>query len=158
MSAPSAAWRVFGIGSPFGEDRVGWATARLLQAHFSLPGVCVEVLDRPGVELVGRMHGARAVWLLDAVRSGAVLGALHRLEAADLPVTGTALRSTHGFGVADALALAQAIGGMPNEVIVWGIEIGGIGRQRGAGRVLQRAIGRLAECVAQEIRRKSRAQ
>ncbi|MDA8381934.1 MAG: hydrogenase maturation protease [Betaproteobacteria bacterium] len=152
MSAPLAAWRVFGIGSPFGEDRVGWAAARLLAAQFSLPGVCVEALDRPGVDLVARMQGARAVWLLDAVRSGAVPGALHRLDVARLTGTGSQVRSTHGFGVLDALALAQALGAMPGEVIVWGIEIGGAGRPRGSGRVLQRAIGRLAERVAQEIR------
>lgn len=117
---------VIGLGSPFGDDCIGWlAVERLRHApwprRFSL-GLTLHVLDRPGVGLLHAMKGARAVVLVDAIRSGAPPGTLHRLTGQDLVPTEVPV-STHDLGVAAAIELAAALGELPEYLVLLGIEI-----------------------------------
>jgi hydrogenase maturation protease len=122
----STSVRIIGIGSPFGDDRLGWVAADMLQcspAMASASGrITVLTLDRPDAMLMNGWQGADRVILIDAVRSGAVPGCLHRFEAGDIPVGGDTA-SSHGFGVSAALALARALGEMPGRVCLYGIEM-----------------------------------
>ena len=71
--------RVIGLGSPFGDDRVGWRVIRLLNGR--LPGpVDLVALDRPGSTLINWMQGVEHLVLIDAVRSGAPPGDMIRLD------------------------------------------------------------------------------
>ena len=113
MSAPV----VVGVGSPFGGDRAGWAVVARLG---ELDGVRVQALDRPGPALVGALEGAAAAVIVDAVRSGAEPGTLHRLTPIDqLPAAGAT--SSHGLGLAEALALGERLGQLPPWVVI-GVE------------------------------------
>jgi len=117
--------RIFGVGSPFGDDRLGWVAARRLRARLEVSSVRNDVeiceLDRPGAALVFMLEGASVVVLIDAVHSGATPGTLHRIAATALdpierPVSG------HEFGVAPALQLARALGVLPAHTVVFGLE------------------------------------
>jgi len=121
--------RIIGIGTPFGDDRAGLELAGRLRAA---PPRDSEVLatERPGVELIDLLAGADAVLVLDAVRSGAPPGTIHDLALDDLPQPGVAV-SSHGIGIADTLALARALGGLPRGRFV-GIEAGRGGPALGA--------------------------
>lgn len=117
---------IIGIGSPFGDDRFGWEAAEALRRSAVMSAVAsgrieISVLDRPGAMLPGRWHEADSVILLDAVRSGATPGTRHRIEACDLPGAGVSC-SSHGFGIASAIGLAQALGNMPSRLLVRGME------------------------------------
>ena len=115
MSAPV----VVGVGSPFGGDRAGWAVVARLG---ELDGVRVEALDRPGPGLLNVLEGATAAVIVDAVRSDAVPGTLHRLTRLDqLPAASPA--SSHGLGLAEALALGERLGQLPPWVVI-GVEAG----------------------------------
>ncbi|HZP92401.1 MAG TPA: hydrogenase maturation protease [Burkholderiales bacterium] len=115
---------ILGLGSPFGDDRAGWAAAQACMTadwlRASHGAVRVECLDRPGLDLLERMAGAHRVVLVDAMRSGATPGTVRRLGPEDLGRT--ALSSTHGFGVGDALALGRELGRLPAEIVLYGIE------------------------------------
>lgn len=118
--------RIIGVGSPFGDDRFGWAAADALRQRDDMnaapPGsVEIYVLDRPGVLLPLYWQDADLVILLDAVRSGATPGTWHSLEADQL--TGADREnSSHGFGLAAAVELAGALGELPSRLILRGIE------------------------------------
>ena len=62
--------------------------------------------------------------VVDAVRSGAAPGTVHRFDVGSGPLP-AALRSsasTHLLGLAEALELARALGRLPARVTVYGIE------------------------------------
>ncbi len=109
--------------------------------------VGVEVVEHEGepIELIEACDGARAVWIVDAVCSGAQAGTLHRFDASAGPVPAELFGvSTHRLGLADALELARALGRLPARVIVYGIE----GANFEPGAVMSPAIALAAEQLA----------
>ena len=117
--------RVIGVGSPFGMDRIGLLAAeRLLGMRDRLPeGAEVCLRDRPGMALLEDFEGADGVVILDAVRGGRA-GRIRCLDPGALQALASPA-STHGFGVAEVLALAVALGRMPERVRLIGVETGG---------------------------------
>lgn len=117
--------RIIGVGSPSGDDWLGWELAERLRASEALAAwadrVSVSLHDRPGAALLQVWSGSDLVILLDAVRSGAEPGTVHRFNAAELSAAPRAL-STHGFGVADAVMLAAALDSLPGALFFYGIE------------------------------------
>lgn len=118
--------RLIGIGSPFGDDRLGWEAAEALRHSTAMNAVVpgrIEILslDRPGAMLPVHWQDTDIVILLDAVRSGAAPGRRHCLDARDLPGTGMPC-SSHGFGIVPAIELARVLGNMPSRLLVRGME------------------------------------
>ena len=61
--------------------------------------------------------------IVDAVRSGAAAGTVHRVEPGDGPLPRElGLASTHAFSIADTVELARALGRAPARVVVVGVE------------------------------------
>jgi hydrogenase maturation protease len=119
--------RIIGIGSPFGDDRLGWEAAQALRRSAVMSAVApgrieILVLDRPGAMLPMHWHETDIVILLDAVRSGAAPGTRHYLDARDLFGAGV-LYSSHGFGVVSAVELAAVLGYMPSRLMLRGMEV-----------------------------------
>jgi hydrogenase maturation protease len=119
--------QLIGVGSPFGDDRLGWVAAEALQRSSVVqamhPGrMTISILDRPGAMLLAHWQNADDVILIDAVHSGAAPGTLHCLTVADLVSDGLPA-SSHGFGIACALELGGALGNLPGRVLLYGIEI-----------------------------------
>jgi hydrogenase maturation protease len=117
--------RIIGVGSPQGDDWVGWELAERLRASETLAPwserISISLHDRPGAALLQVWRGGGQVILLDAVRSGAVPGTVHRFDTADL-MTQPRQLSTHGFGVADAVQLAAALDALPEALRFFGVE------------------------------------
>lgn len=120
--------QVLGIGSPFAPDDIAWrlvealSRAAPLQRYGEL--LRLQALDRPGAGLLRYFENAPCVLLLDAVVDEHVpIGELKRYLIADIEQA--RLRSSsHGFGVAQALSLARALGQLPGELHFWGVAIG----------------------------------
>ena len=73
--------------------------------------------------LLDAWAGHDDVLVLDAVASGEPPGTLHRYAAADGPLPAAfSSFSTHGFGLAEAIELARALGKLPRRLTVYGIE------------------------------------
>ncbi len=123
-ASPSPAVRVLGIGSLAETDNVGFLVAHALQGSFDPALVEIAALDRPGPRLIEHMRGAATVILVDAVRSGAAAGMLHRLEGRALNGALVHRTSTHGFGLEEALQLAERLGELPPHLLLMGIEVG----------------------------------
>ena len=72
---------VIGVGNPWrGDDAAGLRVAALLQAHADEAFVVVEQSGE-GAALMEAWQDAARVILIDAVRSGAEPGTIHRLDA-----------------------------------------------------------------------------
>ena len=121
-----AAVQVIGVGSPFGDDWLGWELAERLRASESLAAwgerVTIVLHDRPGKALLQAWRGGGLVILLDAVRSGAAPGTVHRFDTAQLASRPRSL-STRGFGVVEAVQLAATLDALPEALEFYGIEI-----------------------------------
>jgi hydrogenase maturation protease len=132
---------VIGLGNPFrGDDAAGLAVARALGDD---PRALVH--EGEPIDLLDRWEGAGEVIVVDAARSGAAPGTVHRLDGLAEPVA--AGGSTHAFGLAETLALARALGRAPARVEVIGIE----GEHFGAGDGLSPAVAAAVRRVAGEL-------
>jgi hydrogenase maturation protease len=148
--------RVIGVGSPFGADALGLEAARRLAAD-TPPGAEVIAVDRPGERLLDLFAGAAAVILIDAARaagSDGDPGTVHDLDLEAVADAGARPFSSHGFGVAETIALARALGRLPPRGRVLAVEVDPSGTasdpalQRALADVCARARSWVAKYVA----------
>ena len=87
------------------------------------PGVTVREFDGEAIGLLDVWGDADNVVLVDAVRSGAVAGTVHRFDASAEPVPAAfSHSSSHTIGVGDAIELARGLGRLPRRVLIFGVE------------------------------------
>ena len=139
---------VIGLGNDFRrDDGAGRVCARRVQ---ELAGDAVRVIEESGegAALMDAWRDAELVVLIDAVKSGAPPGEVHRLDAQANPIPANFFHySTHAFSVAEAVELARALGQLPPRLIVYGIE----GRDFTSGEGLSAEVAAAVEQVAQTI-------
>ncbi len=111
----------------------------------------IAVLEHEGepLGLLECWHGARAVVLVDAVRSGAAPGSIHRVELScepfAEPLRGSS--STHAVGLGEAIELARALDLLPQRVLFYGVE----GVRFDAGSGLSPAVAEVIAPLAQMV-------
>ena len=144
---------VVGVGNAWrGDDAAGLVAARRLREL--LPGVSVAECEGEPVGLVDAWSDAGAVWLVDAVSSGAAPGTLHRIDAGRGAVPRALFRaSTHAFGLAESIELARALGTLPQGVVVYGIEGASFAAGEGLSPEVEEAVGRVVDSVREEVER-----
>lgn len=137
-----------GIGNGLrGDDGAGPAVARLV-ADAQIPGVTVREDRGEGLDPGSLWQGFGAVVLVDAVHSGARPGTVHRFDAsgADVP-TSLFGRNTHTLSLAEAIALARALGELPEICVLFGIE----GERFDLGTPLSAAVAESLPRAAREV-------
>jgi hydrogenase maturation protease len=114
---------VIGIGNANrGDDAVGLEVAQHLRG--TLPED-VEIAEQDGeaIALLQRFQGAEQTYLVDACASGAPAGIVRRYDVGVTPLPQEMFGvSTHGFGLAQAVELARALGDLPPRCVVYAIE------------------------------------
>ncbi len=142
---------VIGIGvDERGDDAVGRHVARALAER--RPDI--RVLERRGeaAELLEAWAGADSVVLIDAVALDATAGGVHTFDASSQPLPAYHKHgSTHGFGVAEAIELARALGELPPRIRVVGIVIGNSAIGAGLSSAARAAIAPATEQVLREV-------
>ena len=129
---------MIGVGSGFGDDAAGLAVVELLSRTELPAGVTIGCCARPLPDLLDAFDDAEAVVLVDATRGAGPPGHVHRVEEAS--IARDPARSCHGFGVAEALALARALGRAPRRVAWVGIEAGACRPGQPSSGAVQRAL------------------
>lgn len=138
---------VIGLGNPDrGDDAAGRLAAQRLRRL--VPGAAIIEQTGDAAALLETLQTEQAVWLIDAACSGAVPGTVHRIDCGngEMPPASTAA-STHGMGVAEAIALARALGCLPRRCVVYAIE----GGQFAPGAPVSETVRDAAETVALRI-------
>src|SRR5271157_6650837 len=153
MTAGQPSIVVIGVGNEYrGDDGAGVAVARRLRAQFP-GGVTILEESGEGASLIQAWQGAAWVMLVDAVRSSAPPGTIHRLDARAEPMpTGFFNYSTHAFSVAEAVELARSLDRLPPYLIVYGIEGENFAAGVGLSAAVERAVEVVVERVAEEVR------
>jgi len=144
---------VIGVGNvDRRDDGAGITAARKLAAQ-KFPGVRVMEMNGEGTSLIEAWKGSSSVLIVDAVSSGAAPGTIHRFEtqAGPLPA-GLERRSSHSFGVAEAVEVARALGRLPPRMVIYGIEGSLFAPGQGLSPGVERAVGEVISRLVSEIK------
>jgi hydrogenase maturation protease len=118
--------RVIGIGSPFGNDNIGWRVIERLRQHRAITSLLEPIdlidCDRPGVNLIPLLAGAKCVVLIDAILAADQHGEVIQLDAEQLMNSPGAL-SSHDLDAAAAMTLAATLHSLPETLYIIGLGI-----------------------------------
>jgi hydrogenase maturation protease len=150
---PKTSIKIIGVGNAWrGDDGAGLMVAqRLRQENFPY----AEIAESPGTgsALADAWQDATRVIVVDAVVAGGPPGAIYRFDAHNLaatfPVASPA--SSHGWGVAEAVALGRLFQELPPVLIIYGIEGQNFTLGDGLSPAVAAAIPEAAWRIAQEI-------
>ena len=153
MTAGQPSIVIIGVGNKYrSDDRAGIAVARRLRALFPT-GVTILEESGEGAALMQAWQGASWVMLVDAVRSGAPPGTIHRLDARAAPLPmGFFHYSTHAFSVAEAVELARSLDELPAHLVVYGIEGANFAAGVELSPEVEQAVEVVVERLAEEVR------
>lgn len=143
---------VVGVGNPQrGDDAIGPIAAERLSAQRGGP-FDIEILGGDCSALVDRLAERTMVIVVDACSAGAAPGTLFRFDAAEAPLPAYAGgMSTHGFGVAEALALAASLDRQPDRCVVFAVEGADFTLGSGMSPPVAAAVDRVIEAVIDEL-------
>jgi hydrogenase maturation protease len=115
-----------GVGSPHGDDQAAWRIVeRLLnraEVESSLDALRIVAVADP-LHLLEHIDPCDRLIVVDACRTGAPPGTVSQFRWPDARIAHQHGRSTHGCDIAMALKLAEALDKLPDEVVLFGIEI-----------------------------------
>jgi hydrogenase maturation protease len=140
---------VVGLGTTFGDDRVGWdVVARLQKA--SPPGTRLVATSDP-LAVADVPVACRLLVVIDACRGAGPPGSVRRFEWPDRRFAGDARVSSHGVGLVTALDLAAALGRLPPRVVMFAVEGETAGPEEGLSRSVTAALPGIVEQVTAEL-------
>jgi len=139
---------VLGVGSPHGDDAAGWRVVEMLRRR---PGLCAHLAAVAPPQLLDHVSGCRRLILIDACRGNQPAGTVIRLAWPDDLLRSQGRRSSHGLAVADALALADTLGWLPPQVIVWSVEVAQCEPGQELTPEVRRALPELERHVLREL-------
>lgn len=143
---------VLALGNPLrGDDGIG---AAILDALPEMPADVV-LLDggTPGLDLVLSLQGHDRVIILDAADMGEPPGVWRQTQPDVLLANDSSLRGNlHNAGLSEALSLSEALGVLPPEIVILGIQPAEIGWEQGLSPPVAEAIPRVCEAVLRLLR------
>lgn len=139
---------VLGVGHPFrGDDAVGPVVAERLAA-LERPGLRALAHHGEGTSLMECWSGFDAVVVVDATRSGVAPGTIRVWDAvADALPAALFPKSSHLFGLAEAVEMARLLGRLPPRLTIIGVE----GQDFAAGTALSPAVAAAVERVVEMV-------
>ncbi|MGE5324510.1 MAG: hydrogenase maturation protease [Actinomycetota bacterium] len=133
-----------------GDDAAGLLVAeRLRELESPAAGVAIQLCSGEASELIDLWSTDDEVIVVDAVVGDAPAGTIHRWQD-DIPAgVGSGSASTHGFGLREAIPLAQIMDRLPGFLCIYGIEA----RVFETGADVSPEVRQAVEQAAQEISR-----
>jgi hydrogenase maturation protease len=110
-----------GIGSPHGDDSVGWVIARRVANRVgnSLQVRCA----RTPSELLDWLEGIDTLEICDALASEAAVGSVSCWQWPAPEIERAPFSGSHDLSLPAVLALAEGLGRLPLRVRIWGVGI-----------------------------------
>ncbi len=146
--------RIIGVGSPIGNDSIGWAAIDGLeqldlQRQYPNHQITLEKLDRPGPALLEQMRGADHVIIIDALMSDGETEEIVFLRLDEIARQQKVL-SGHGLGVAETIALGDVLGDLPERLLLLGITVKQADEpSAGYGELAPETMVELQRCISE---------
>ena len=141
---------IAGIGNVLlGDDGVGPYVARLLSSSFVFePGVEVEDLGTPALDLIDHILGLDALILIDSVEDGMPGGTISLYHKDDIVRHGPPVRmDPHSPALTESLLAADFVGSAPGQVVLIGVS----GARYDAGCQLSVPVQEAVRHVVEEV-------
>jgi hydrogenase maturation protease len=110
-----------GVGSPYGDDRVGWLIADELQYRLGT-ALDVHKVGTP-LSILDRIDGINWLGICDGCRGLESPGAWRRWTWPNIPFESEKFTGSHDLGLIATLQLAESLGRLPQRVVIWGVDI-----------------------------------
>ncbi|MCS7026408.1 MAG: hydrogenase maturation protease [Bryobacteraceae bacterium] len=141
---------ILGYGSPDrGDDAAGLLVAKHLRSHLPA-GADIRSIASDGTALLAAWQNAGAAIVIDAVVSGAQPGTIHRLASWRSLPQSFRFASSHSFGLAEAVQLAETLQILPPHLVIYGIEAGQFELGRGLSPQVESALPELCRRIQLE--------
>ena len=114
--------RIIGIGSHHGVDRLGWIICDQLRDIQWPQDIDIQTCRTPA-QLPALLRGCDNAIVLDAIVTGHNAGQVMSLSITELEHQTQNCYSSHGFGVIEAIELAQALEQLPAVLQILGISV-----------------------------------
>jgi hydrogenase maturation protease len=149
---------VIGIGQSLrGDDAAGIVAVRHWIESYpdtaSRPDIITENIELPGLNLLDILGSVDGAIVVDAVRSSASAGSIHRLDQDRILAFGKGAGIAHGWGVAETLALARKLN-LPashTAIKLVGIEAAQVELGAGLSPEIEQAIPAACEAIEMEV-------
>jgi hydrogenase maturation protease len=144
---------IIGLGNPLRrDDGVGVRVAELLAGRALSDGVQVVDGGTPGLELVNLLEGWPRVVLVDAANVGQEPGQFVRFTLDQVQLLGEDEHiSVHGAGLRDALLLAQVLGVLPDQIVIFGVQPASLEWREGLSPEVEAALPDLLQSILKEV-------
>ncbi|QDT43830.1 Hydrogenase maturation protease [Gimesia alba] len=113
---------IAGIGSPHGDDCVGWEIANAIQSRISDRAISVRLVRTPDALLDWIEHVQELV-ICDACLGAGEVGSVHQWEWPCQELESISWSGTHNLSLPAVLALAQQLERLPASVRIWAVEV-----------------------------------
>lgn len=111
---------VVGVGSDFGDDRVGPYVVDRLASRLS--SGCELRKVRTPADLLDQLEDVVELHVVDGCRGAGPPGTIVREDVRSSSLSGVYFRGTHDFDVVSALRLADTLNQLPLRATMWGVE------------------------------------
>ena len=130
-----------------GDDAAGLLAARKLREL----GIAAKDCSGEASVLLDFWRREQVVLVIDAVLTGAPVGTVYVWDAGNMDITTQKGSSTHGFGLAEAIALARRLKRLPDRLRVYGIEGRNFQVGSDVSAEVRAAVPEVVEKIFQEI-------
>jgi hydrogenase maturation protease len=142
---------VIGVGNRMmGDDAAGPAVIDRLAGRLA-PGVRLVESVGDATHLLDSWGGAQQAIVVDAVVAGGAPGTVHRVDGTEGFPSAWRSASTHLIGVAEAIDLGRAVDMLPEQLVVYGIEIESVAPGVELRPEVEGAVGLVAGRIVEEL-------
>jgi hydrogenase maturation protease len=144
---------VIGVGNACrGDDGVGLEVARRVASRHPAGAAVLQAIGEVS-GLIEAWEGAERVVIIDASHGAGTPGVVRRIDATRESVPASlGSTSTHGLGVAEAVALARSLGRLPRSIVIYAVEGTEFGYGRGLSAEVEAALTGVVDAVVSEAR------
>lgn len=145
---------VLGIGNVLLTDEgVGVRTLNELKRRYTFSDD-VELLDggTSGIELLRHIQGRDNLIIIDAMTCDQPPGTVFRVENEDVPAVFRTRISPHQLGLSDLLAAALLTEGLPETLVLFGVEPESVDIGLELTETVEGSLGKLITAVVEELR------
>jgi hydrogenase maturation protease len=135
-----------GIGSPHGDDQVGWLVIDELARQNA--GECRRV--QTPVQLLDWLDGVEELVLCDGVRSAQQVGLVESWTWPTPAIRRVRFQGTHDLSLPATLELAETLGRLPPKVHIWGVQIGKAAPNTAVSSAIRQRVPEIAQRIREE--------